>query len=35
VLLPINEDYKPILIKADEHQDLSLIGNLASLYRKF
>ncbi|MCB5254375.1 MAG: XRE family transcriptional regulator [Candidatus Cloacimonadaceae bacterium] len=35
VLLPINEDYKPILIKADEHNDLSLIGSLASLYRKF
>ncbi len=35
VLLPINEDYNPILIKADEHSDLSLIGSLASLYRKF
>lgn len=35
VLLPINEDYNPILIKPGEHNDLSLIGNLASLYRKF
>ncbi|MCB5264744.1 MAG: XRE family transcriptional regulator [Candidatus Cloacimonetes bacterium] len=35
VLLPINEDFDPILIKANEHNDLTLIGNLASLYRKF
>lgn len=35
VLLPINEEYQPILIKPEEHNDLSLIGNVASLYRRF
>jgi SOS-response transcriptional repressor LexA len=35
VLLPINEDFDPILVKANEHNDLTLIGNLASLYRKY
>lgn len=35
VLLPINEEYNPILIKPDEHNDLTLIGNVASLYRRF
>ncbi len=35
VLLPINEEYKPILIKPEEHNDLTLIGNVASLYRRF
>lgn len=35
VLLPINEEYKPILVKPEEHSDLSLIGNVASLYRRF
>lgn len=35
VLLPINQEYKPMLIKPDEHQDLALIGNVASLYRRF
>lgn len=35
VLLSLNEDYKPILINPEEHSDLALIGNLASLYRRF
>ncbi|MDI3503321.1 MAG: repressor LexA [Candidatus Cloacimonadota bacterium] len=35
VLLPLNQEYNPILIKPDEHSDLSLIGNVASLYRRF
>jgi SOS-response transcriptional repressor LexA len=35
VLLPINEEYKPILVKPEDHSDLSLIGNVASLYRRF
>jgi SOS-response transcriptional repressor LexA len=35
ILLPINQDYNPILIKPEEHNDLSLIGNVASLYRRF
>ncbi|MCB5260972.1 MAG: XRE family transcriptional regulator [Candidatus Cloacimonetes bacterium] len=35
ILLPINEEYKPILVKPEEHGDLSLIGNVASLYRRF
>jgi SOS-response transcriptional repressor LexA len=35
VLLSINEDYQPILIKPEEHSDLTLIGNVASLYRRF
>jgi len=35
ILLPLNQEYNPILIKPDEHSDLSLIGNVASLYRRF
>nr|MDK2850307.1 repressor LexA [Candidatus Cloacimonadota bacterium] len=35
VLLPLNQEYKPILIKPEEHSDLTLIGNVASLYRRF
>lgn len=35
VLLPINEEYKPILVKPEDHNDLTLIGNVASLYRRF
>ncbi|HPF08989.1 MAG TPA: S24 family peptidase, partial [Candidatus Cloacimonadota bacterium] len=35
VLLPINEEYQPILVKPEEHSDLMLIGNVASLYRRF
>jgi SOS-response transcriptional repressor LexA len=35
VLLSINEDYQPILINPEEHSDLTLIGNVASLYRRF
>jgi SOS-response transcriptional repressor LexA len=35
VLLPINEEYQPILVKPEEHSDLTLIGNVASLYRRF
>jgi len=35
VLLPINKEYNPILVNPEEHTDLSLIGNVASLYRRF
>ncbi|MCK9557290.1 MAG: XRE family transcriptional regulator [Candidatus Cloacimonetes bacterium] len=35
ILLPINEEYNPILVKPDEHNDLTLIGNVASLFRRF
>ncbi len=35
VLLPLNQEYNPILIDPDDHSDLSLIGNVASLYRSF
>jgi len=34
VLLPINEEYQPILVKPEDHSDLTLIGNVASLYRR-
>lgn len=35
VLLSINEDYQPILVNPEEHNDLTLIGHVASLYRRF
>ncbi|MDD3534832.1 MAG: XRE family transcriptional regulator [Candidatus Cloacimonetes bacterium] len=35
VLLPINKEYAPILVNPDDHKDLTLIGNLASLYRRY
>ncbi|MDD2597154.1 MAG: XRE family transcriptional regulator [Candidatus Cloacimonetes bacterium] len=35
VLLPVNEEYKPILVNPEEHSDLTLIGNVASLYRRY
>lgn len=34
LLLPINENYDPILIDPNEHEDLGLIGSLHYLYRK-
>lgn len=34
LLLPINEDYAPIVVDPNEHEDLSLIGSLHYLYRK-
>lgn len=35
LLLPINKEYKPLLIKPEDHKDFVLIGNLASLYRRY
>lgn len=35
VLLPINKEYAPILVNPEDHKDLTLIGNLASLYRRY
>ena len=34
VLVSINEEYQPILIDPQEHQDVTLIGTLCYLYRK-
>jgi len=35
LLLPLNKEYKPLLIKPEDHEDFVLIGNLASLYRRY
>lgn len=35
LLLPLNKEYKPIFVKPEEHEDFVLIGNLASLYRRY
>lgn len=35
LLMPLNQEYKPIFIKPEDHEDLTLIGNLASLYRRY
>ena len=34
LLLPINEDYAPIVVDPQEHEDVSLIGSMHYLYRK-
>lgn len=34
VLVSLNEEYSPILVHPDEHQDINLIGYLYFLYRK-
>lgn len=34
LLLPINEDYAPIVVDPNDHEDVSLIGSLHYLYRK-
>lgn len=34
VLVSLNDEYQPILIKPDEHQDITLIGSLFYLMRK-
>lgn len=34
MLMSINEEYQPILIDPNEHEDVSLIGSLHYLYRK-
>lgn len=34
LLLPINEEFAPIVVDPNEHEDVSLIGSLHYLYRK-
>jgi len=34
LLLPINENYAPIVIDPRDHEDVSLIGSMHYLYRK-
>ncbi len=34
ILVSLNDEYQPILIKPDEHQDITLIGSLFYLMRK-
>ncbi len=34
ILVSLNEDYKPIIVSPDDHQDINLIGHLYFLFRK-
>lgn len=34
ILVPLNDEYKPMLINPEEHQDIKLLGSLFYLMRK-